>query len=79
MTLALTNQEKTKSQIASVQDMTKESQLGEQKEAALLKVDELGYIDNGTGKHQSNAVYSKDGLCPCQYAVQHKEPFKVME
>jgi hypothetical protein len=79
LTLALTSQEKTKSQIASVQDMTKESQLGEQKEAVLLKVDELGYIDNGTGKHQSNIVYSADGICPCQYAVQHKEPFKVME
>ena len=37
LTLALTNQEKIKSQIASVQDMTKESQLGEQKEAVLLK------------------------------------------
>ena len=59
--------------------MTKELQLGEQKEPALLKVDELGYIENGTGKHQSNIVYSKDGICPCQYAGQHKKPFKVME
>ena len=28
------------------------------------KVKELGYIEKGTGKHQSNIVYSKYGLCP---------------
>lgn len=27
-------------------------------------VKELGYIENGTGKHQSNVVYSDDGLSP---------------
>ena len=26
---------------------------------------QLGYMDNGTGKHQSNTVYSPDGICPC--------------
>lgn len=25
---------------------------------------ELGYIEKGTGKHQSNVVYSEDGLSP---------------
>ena len=25
---------------------------------------ELGYIENGTGQHQSNTVYSPDGLSP---------------
>lgn len=26
---------------------------------------EIGYIDKGTGKHQSNIVYSEDGISPC--------------
>ena len=26
---------------------------------------QLGFMDNGTGKHQSNTVYSVNGLCPC--------------
>lgn len=24
----------------------------------------LGFMDNGTGKHQSNIVYSENGICP---------------
>lgn len=40
---------------------------------------ELGFIDKGTGKHQSNMVYGTDGVCPCQYSVQYKEPFKILE
>lgn len=27
-------------------------------------VEELGFMDNGTGKHQSNTVYSESGLSP---------------
>lgn len=27
-------------------------------------VEELGFMDNGTGKHQSNTVYNKNGLSP---------------
>ena len=42
-------------------------------------VNGLGYIEKGTGKHQSNMVYGTDGLCPSEYAVQYKEPMKVME
>lgn len=30
---------------------------------------EIGYIDKGTGKHQSNIVYSKYGLAPCVTAM----------
>lgn len=26
---------------------------------------QLGYMENGTGKHQSNTVYSPMGLSPC--------------
>ena len=42
-------------------------------------VNGLGYLEKGTGKHQSNSVYGTDGLCPCEYAGQWKEPLKVME
>lgn len=30
----------------------------------MTEVIELGYIEKGTGKHQSNVVYSTDGLAP---------------
>ena len=42
-------------------------------------VNELGFIENGTGKHQSNTVYGINGICPCEYSVQHKDPFKILE
>ena len=29
-----------------------------------ILVNQLGFIDNGTGKHQSNTVYSENGLSP---------------
>lgn len=28
-----------------------------------MKIEELGFIDKGTGKHQSNIVYSAGGDC----------------
>lgn len=34
----------------------------------LESVNELGFMDNGTGKHQSNTVYGTDGICPTQRA-----------
>jgi hypothetical protein len=45
----------------------------------LLKVNELGFIENGTGKHQSNMVYNSSGISPYEYAGQYKNPFKIME
>ena len=30
-----------------------------------MKPIQLGFMNNGTGKHQSNTVYSEKGLCPC--------------
>lgn len=30
---------------------------------------ELGFMDNGTGKHQSNTVYDINYLCPCLTTV----------
>ena len=32
------------------------------------KNSELGYLEKGTGKHQSNIVYSVNGLSPCMTA-----------
>lgn len=42
-------------------------------------VNELGFWERGAGKHQNNIVYGTDGICPCEYSVQHKEPFKILE
>lgn len=36
---------------------------GGNKESKVI-VEELGFMDNGTGKHQSNTVYSENGLSP---------------
>lgn len=30
-----------------------------------MKPIQLGYMDNGTGQHQSNTVWSIGGVCPC--------------
>ena len=38
-----------------------------------------GFIDKGTGKHQSNQVLMTNGLSPTLYAVMWKEPFKIVE
>lgn len=43
------------------------------------EINELGYIERGTGQHQSNTVYGTDGVCPCQYAGQWRESFKIVE
>ena len=44
-----------------------------------VSVRQIGFIERGTGKHQSNTVYHTDGLCPAEYAGQWKEAFKVVE
>lgn len=30
----------------------------------MMKIEELGYLEKGTGKHQSNIVYSTGGVSP---------------
>jgi DNA (cytosine-5)-methyltransferase 1 len=37
----------------------------------------IGYIEKGTGEHQTNQVFGKDGLSPCIDACQYKQPYKV--
>lgn len=37
----------------------------------------IGYIEKGTGEHQTNQVFGKDGVSPCIDACQYKQPYKV--
>lgn len=37
---------------------------GGNQEPKILESRQLGFMDNGTGKHQSNTVYDENGLCP---------------
>lgn len=61
-----------------MQNTTKESVTEKRKEHVLLSIDEVGFLDNGTGKHQSNMVYNPRGICPCEYAGQYKTPLKIL-
>ena len=70
-------QEQLTQQIVLKHDTMPEYQTSKQTEQE--SVNGLGYIDKGTGKHQSNMVYDTNGLLPCEYAVQWKEPTKVVE
>ena len=38
---------------------------------------QFGFIDKGTGKHQSNTIYDADYLCPTLSASDYKEPIKL--
>lgn len=37
---------------------------GGNQEPKILEAKQLGFMDNGTGKHQSNTVYDENELCP---------------
>lgn len=37
---------------------------GGNQEPKILEAGQLGFMDNGTGKHQSNTVYDENALCP---------------
>jgi hypothetical protein len=37
---------------------------GGNQEPKILEVKQLGFMDNGTGNHQSNTVYDENALCP---------------
>lgn len=70
-------QESSAQQTVSRHDTMQEFQTC--KRMAAECVNGLGFIEKGTGQHQSNMVYGTDGLMPSEYAVQYKEPMKVVE
>ena len=37
---------------------------GGNQEPKILEAKQLGFMDNGTGRHQSNTVYDENALCP---------------
>ena len=57
----------------------RESAILKRMEVGLSSVNEIGFIDKGTGKHQSNVIYGTDGICPSECSVQYKEPYKILE
>ena len=57
--------------------MTQESVTLNQTETLLLN--KVGFIDKGTGEHQSNQVWGKNGKCPTLPAVSYKEPIKIID
>lgn len=77
LTLHSTEVEKSLSHHALSQDMTQESVRTNLKEGVCVK--QLGFIEKGTGKHQTNIVYDKNGLCPTLYAALWKGAFKVVD
>ena len=58
--------------------MIAESQANSKSEFLSQKVNEIGFIEKGTGKHQSNTIYSENGCSPCLNSVNYKEPLKVL-
>lgn len=68
-----------KLETVSQQDTITELATCVQREIWLSKVNEVGYMDNGTGQHQSNTVYSSNGVSPCLNSTNYKEPVKVVE
>ena len=52
------------------------SLITEMKKTALSKI---GYMDKGSGEHQSNQVFNKDGICPTLPSVSYKEPLKIID
>lgn len=43
------------------------------------RIVEVGYIEHGTGKHQSNTVYSQDGLSRTLQGGDWRSPIKIYE
>lgn len=39
----------------------------------------LGFMDKGSGEHQSNQVFNKNGVCPTVPSVSWKEPLKIVD
>ena len=71
------NQEKRPYQTASRQNMMKESQTLDQAERQ--SSNKLGYIDKGSGEHQSNQVFNKKNICPTVHCTSWKQPLKIVD
>lgn len=41
-------------------------------------VNELGFVERGSGKHQSNTVYDANAISPTLTAVSYRDPVKVV-
>ena len=39
---------------------------------------QIGYIEKGTGQHQSNTIYDGEKISPCLNASDYKEPIKIL-
>lgn len=77
MTFAQRIPEQSNQQIVLNQDTTQESVTCQKTEVE--SVNTLGFIEKGTGQHQSNTVYGSDRVSPTLNAVNYKEPVKVVE
>lgn len=77
LTFAQRIPEQSNQQIVSKQDTMPE--LATCKRTEVESVNTLGFIEKGTGQHQSNTVYGSDRLSPTLNAVNYKEPVKVVE
>lgn len=75
-----TNQYRTYSPEGISPSLTSMGGGGREPHVVVDSVEEVGFIDRrGTGKkHQSNTVYSKEGLSPTMQARDYKDPAKVM-
>ena len=71
--------QKEVSQTVLQQDMIVESATYKQQEISLQKVNSIGFIEKGTGQHQSNTIYQTIGVAPCLNSVNYKEPIKILE
>lgn len=43
----------------------------------LNNCEQIGYIEKGTGQHQSNTIYNGENVSPCLNASDYKEPIKI--
>ena len=77
LTCQTNTQNLSKSRTQLKQDMMPESDITTTTTQESVNV--LGFLEKGSGEHQSNKVYDTNGLMPTEYAVQYKEPFKVVE
>ena len=45
---------------------------------AIKNAQQVGYIEKGTGQHQSNTIYDGENISPCLNASDYKEPVKIL-